>query len=169
MGCVLCHRLIHRHWTTMYGCKFSKLYVAVVGQAGFVILLMVYAVHYRSISSPFAIDQLSSDAFHPPCVSRLSGRTTSLQQLSNSRNLSMDQRVVAGTDPTAVKFLSDYETYCQVNLRPKASNVIVPPSEVSDCLCPCIPSGLGTFLDSLKRSLFFVAWCEWLKHADAES
>lgn len=148
MGCLFCLRLAGHIGVTMNGCRLTKKYVAIIGQACIVILLMVYAVHNR-YSVPIAtIDQLPSTANPHHCSSRLSGRMTSFQQLSKLSNLSTDQPVVAETDPTAVQFISGYKTYCDTNLKPKASNVIVLPTDVSDCLCPCIPSGLGKFLES---------------------
>jgi hypothetical protein len=128
-----------------------KMFVAVVVHAGLITAIMTCVVHYR-ISVSFTVDRLSSNVHHHHCTSRLSGRTTSLlQQLTGPGSaISSDQPVTAGPDQTVEPFLVGYEAYCQMNVIPKASNIFVVPAEFGqmwasyDCLCPCIPSGLGT-------------------------
>lgn len=139
----------------MNGFRFNKLFVAVVIQVGVLTILMIFLVR-RHMTAPSSGDRLSSVSHQGPlqrrCSSRLPGHMTSLKQVTNAMNSkSLGQLAVSPTDETDAKFLIKYEAFCQANLRPKASNVFVIPSEFDDCLCPCVPSGLGTFTDSFRN------------------
>jgi hypothetical protein len=134
----------------MNGFGLAKIFIAVVAHAGLITAIMTCVVHYR-ISVSFTIDQLSSVTRDRHCSSRLSGRTTSLlQQLTRpGSSTASDDFFHAELNQTSEPFLISYKAYCQLNIRPKASNVFVLSSEFGkiwtslDCLCPCIPSGLG--------------------------
>lgn len=136
--------------TTMNGYRFYKFFVAIIIQVG--IIFTIFVVHRRMSAPSFSgrLSYASTQVAHlHHCNGHLSGRIASVQQTTNSSNLkSFDRLLVAPTDKADAKFLIDYEAYCRMNLIPKASNVFVLPSELDNCSCPCIPSGLGMFKDS---------------------
>lgn len=131
--------------TTMFNFRFVKFFFTIFGQLVFVIIFLLYVVHYH-LSTRSAVDHRPAASHRDAPQLQCSGGMSRPTNTSNST--SFGHLVPAGTDESVVTFLAKYEAFCQENLKPKASNIFLQPSESGDCLCPCIPSGLGAFMNS---------------------